>query len=75
MNLQADIARDLIQAGVAVHAFNQRSVEDILAMIETVRRLVGAEGKTMALVADLEKIIGPWYSRKFGPEKVAARPG
>ena len=57
MNLQADIARDLIQAGVAVHAFNQRSVEDILAMIETVGRLVGAEGKAMALVADLEKII------------------
>jgi iron complex transport system substrate-binding protein len=56
-NLQADIARDLIQAGVAVHAFNQRSVEDILAMIATVGRLVGAEGKAMALVADLEKII------------------
>ena len=56
-NLQADIAHDLIQAGVAVHAFNQRSVEDILAMIETVGRLVGAEEKTLTLVADLEKII------------------
>jgi len=56
-NLQADIARDLIKAGVAVHAFNQRSVEDILAMIATVGRLVGAEGKALALVADLEKII------------------
>ena len=56
-NLQADIARDLIQAGVAVHAFNQRSVEDILAMIETLGRLVGVEEKTLTLVADLEKII------------------
>lgn len=56
-NLQADIARDLIKAGVAVYAFNQRSVEDILAMIETVGRLVGAGEKASALVAGLEKII------------------
>jgi iron complex transport system substrate-binding protein len=53
-NLQADIARELIQAGVAVHAFNQRSVEDILAMIETVGRLVGAEARALELVAALE---------------------
>lgn len=56
-NLQADIARDLIKAGVPVHAFNQRSVEDILAMIETVGRLVGAIEQASALVAGLEKII------------------
>jgi iron complex transport system substrate-binding protein len=56
-NLQADIARDLIKAGVPVHAFNQRSVEDILAMIETVGRLVGVEEKALALVGDLECII------------------
>jgi iron complex transport system substrate-binding protein len=53
-NLQADIARELIQAGVAVHAFNQRSVEDILAMVETVGRLVGAEARAVELVAALE---------------------
>jgi iron complex transport system substrate-binding protein len=56
-NLQAGIASDLIKAGVPVHAFNQRSVEDILAMIETVGRLVGAEKKALALVGELEKII------------------
>lgn len=56
-NLQADIAADLIRAGVPVHAFNQRSVEDILAMVETVGRLVGAEEKALALVAELEGII------------------
>ena len=56
-NLQADIARDLIKAGVPVHAFNQRSVDDILAMIATVGRLAGAEEKALALIADLEKII------------------
>ena len=56
-DMQADIARDLIKAGVAVHAFNQRSVEDILQMIETVGRLVGAEPKAMAMTAALEKRI------------------
>jgi iron complex transport system substrate-binding protein len=56
-NLQADIASDLIKAGVPVHAFNQRSIEDILAMIETVGRLVGSEEKALELVAGLEKII------------------
>lgn len=56
-NLQADIAAELIRSGVAVHAFNQRSVEDILAMVETVGRLVGAEEKARALVAELEGVI------------------
>ena len=56
-DLQADIARDLVKAGVAVHVFNQRSVEDILAMIETVGRLVGAESRAQALVGELEHLI------------------
>ena len=53
-DMQADVARDLIKAGVAVHVFNQRSVDGILAMIETVGRLVGAEDRALALVAELE---------------------
>lgn len=53
-DLQADIARDLIKAGITVYALNMRSVEDILAMIETVGRLVGAEDRALALVAGLE---------------------
>nr|WP_186411955.1 ABC transporter substrate-binding protein [Candidatus Propionivibrio aalborgensis] len=56
-NLQADIACELIKAGVLVHAFNQRSVDDILAMIETVGRLVGAEAKALELVTGLEELI------------------
>lgn len=56
-NLQADIAADLIRAGVPVHAFNQRSVEEILAMVETVGRLVGAEEKAVALAAELAAIV------------------
>ena len=53
-DLQADIARDLIKAGVPVYAFNMRSVDDILGMIETLGRLVGAEAKAAELVAELE---------------------
>ena len=53
-DMQADVARDLIKAGVAVHVFNQRSVDGILAMVETVGRLVGAEARALALVAELE---------------------
>lgn len=56
-DLQADIARDLIKAGIPVYAFNQRSVDDILGMIETVGRLVGAEAKAAALVDELETAI------------------
>lgn len=56
-DLQADISRDLIKAGVPVYAFNQRGVEDILAMIETLGRLVGAEQKALALIAELEACI------------------
>lgn len=56
-NLQADIARELIQSGVPVVAFNQRSVEGILAMVASVGRLVGAEERALALVAELEATI------------------
>lgn len=56
-DMQAEVARDLIKAGVAVHVFNQRSVEGILAMVETVGRLVGAESRSLALVAELEVTI------------------
>src|SRR6202171_3342272 len=41
-DLQAPIATNLIRAGIAVHAFNQRDVAGILAMIRTLGALVGA---------------------------------
>ncbi|HLO61783.1 MAG TPA: ABC transporter substrate-binding protein, partial [Azonexus sp.] len=53
-DLQSDISRDLIKAGVPVYAFNTRSVEDILGMIETVGRLVGAETRAQTIVGGLE---------------------
>src|SRR5256714_1966226 len=40
-DLQADIARDLAQAGVDIMIFNQRSVDEILSMILTLSSTVG----------------------------------
>lgn len=52
-DLQAEIAAELIRAGVAVHAFNQRDVEGILAMVRTLAALVGVPGKGEALANSL----------------------
>lgn len=48
-DLQADIAAALVREGIAVHAFNQRDVAGILAMIRTLGALVGAGKKADAL--------------------------
>src|SRR5260370_24250531 len=49
-NLQAKIAHDLIQAGVNVMVFNQRSVEEIFDMILMLARIVSREPAGIALV-------------------------
>ena len=51
--LQAQIAHDLIKAGVNVLVFNQRSVEDVLESILTLARIVAAESRGLALVERL----------------------
>jgi iron complex transport system substrate-binding protein len=56
-NLQADIAAELIKTGIEVHVFNQRSVDDILRMILTTGRLVGASEKAEKIVQDIEQQI------------------
>ncbi|MFN3348906.1 cobalamin-binding protein [Pseudorhodoplanes sp.] len=53
-DLQADIVAQLIRAGVEVHAFNQRDVAGIFAMIRTLGALVGAQNKAEALAASLQ---------------------
>ncbi|MGO9803071.1 MAG: cobalamin-binding protein [Steroidobacteraceae bacterium] len=53
-DLQADIAAELIRAGLNVHVFNQRSVAQILAMIRTLGGMIGAEANTAALLVRLE---------------------
>jgi iron complex transport system substrate-binding protein len=52
-NLQAQIANDLIKAGVNVLVTNQRSVEEILETIHLVARIVSAESAGLELVARL----------------------
>jgi iron complex transport system substrate-binding protein len=52
-DLQADIAAQLVRAGIEVHVFNHRSVADILRMIRTLGGMVGCEAKTQLLVEGL----------------------
>lgn len=53
-DLQADIARDLVRAGIEVHVFNHRSVAQILRMIAMLGGMVGCEAKACALIEQLE---------------------
>jgi iron complex transport system substrate-binding protein len=52
-DLQADIVAELVRRGVPVHAFNQRDVAGIFAMIRTLGALVGASDKADSLAASL----------------------
>lgn len=70
-NLQADIARDLIKAGVTVHVFNHRSVDGILAMIRTLGALVGVEDKARALIDSLSAHM---ETVRRGAESLPVRP-
>jgi iron complex transport system substrate-binding protein len=53
-DLQADIAAELIRAGIEVHVFNHRSVPEILRMIATLGAMVGSAAKADALIEKLE---------------------
>jgi iron complex transport system substrate-binding protein len=65
-DLQADIVSGLIRAGVAVHAFNQRDLAGILAMIRTVGALVDAAERADQLATS--------YERRLATIASAARP-
>jgi len=52
-DLQADIAAQLIRAGIEVHVFNHRSVAEILRTIAVIGGMVGCEAKAAVLVAQL----------------------
>jgi iron complex transport system substrate-binding protein len=54
-DLQAGIVADLVKAGIAVHAFNQRDLGGIFAMVETLGALIGEPEKGRALSASLRK--------------------
>lgn len=56
-NMQAEISRELIGAGIEVHAFNQRDVAGILHMIKVLATLVGKQEQGEALIAELQSQI------------------
>jgi iron complex transport system substrate-binding protein len=66
-DLQADISRDLVKAGLNVVIFNQRSVEEILNFIQVLSSIVGVPAKGEQLVASLEKNLGE--IRKAAPQR------
>src|SRR6202161_4894325 len=49
-DLQADIAAELIRAGIEVHVVNQRSVEEILGFIRMLGGMVDAQPRADALI-------------------------
>ncbi|MEO1795874.1 MAG: cobalamin-binding protein [Pseudomonadota bacterium] len=53
-DLQADIAAELIRAGVTVTAYNQRDIAGILAMIRHLGATVGQAARAEALAASYE---------------------
>ena len=65
-DLQADIAAALIRRGVAVHAFNQRSIDGIFAMIETLGALCGVAVRAERLVGELRGGLDRARSRAAG---------
>ena len=62
-DLQAEIAAELIRQGVAVHAFNQRDIAGIFAMVRTLGALVGAAEKGEALARRLQSGLDDARSR------------
>jgi len=52
-DLQADIAAELVRAGIEVHVFNHRSVDETLRMIRTLGGMIGCELKAQHLVQRL----------------------
>jgi iron complex transport system substrate-binding protein len=65
-DLQADIAAELIRAGIAVHVFNHRSVAEILQMILVLGGIVGCELKARELASQLETGIEQIRQRAAG---------
>lgn len=53
-DLQAEIVRDLVREGVAVHAFNQRTVSGIFAMIRMLGGMIGMPKEADAYARTLE---------------------
>jgi iron complex transport system substrate-binding protein len=65
-DLQAEIVADLIRRGIAVHAFNQRTVAGILDMIRMLGAMVGAGDRGQALADRLAWTVDDARQRSTG---------
>lgn len=65
-DMQAQIAADLIRAGVAVMAWNQRDIAGIIAMIRHLGAIVGADDRAEALAAGYEARLAAVAARTDG---------
>lgn len=70
-DIQAQLASELIAAGLTVIIFNQRSLEQILGVVQTIGRLVGAAEKAADLTADLARRLDEAATRSA---RLARRP-
>jgi iron complex transport system substrate-binding protein len=70
-DLQADIVADLIRRGIAVHAFNQRTIAGILDMVRMVGAMVGASERAEQLANGLTARVAEARARS---ERLPARP-
>jgi iron complex transport system substrate-binding protein len=68
-DLQAEIAQELIRAGVEVHVFNQRDIAGILRMITGLAALVGEAQAGERLVADLQQQLDRAYQQARKPAR------
>lgn len=70
-DLQADIVAALIREGIDVHAFNQRTIREILEMVRLLGALVGASARADALA---DKLSANLESTRRRAARLAIRP-
>ena len=56
-DMQADITAELVRAGLQVHVFNQRSIDEIFAMLYSLGGLIGEPAKAAKLIAEYQQNI------------------
>jgi len=62
-NMQSELSKDLISAGIEVHAFNQRSVAGILHMIKVLGQITGKSEQAAQLVSGLQQKLSATQSK------------
>ena len=68
-DMQADIAAELVRAGVQVHVFNQRSIAEIFEMLHTLGALIGEPEKAASLVGQYQKNLNKCLEYAKGYQK------